>query len=267
MTQNPQISAEPVLSCRGLTVRFGGLVAVRGVDLDVHGATIHALIGPNGAGKSTLINCLTGFVKASGGETLLAGRPVAGKAAYEVAELGMARTFQNIRLFGGMTVLENVLVGCHRNLERSILDLLFRRAKAAEEEARFIDQARELLAFVGLNGRDGQLAGSLAYGHQRRLEIARALMLAPSVLLLDEPMAGMNVVEKAELAELISQIRADGTAILLVEHDVEIVRSLSDRVTVLHHGEKIADGPPDRIFADARVQSAYLGREVTHAEG
>lgn len=267
MMQKQQTSGEPVLSCRGLTVRFGGLVAVREVDLGVHGATIHALIGPNGAGKSTLINCLAGFVKASGGEVLLAGRPVAGKAAYEVAEMGMARTFQNIRLFGGMTVLENVLVGSHRNLETSIMDLLFRRGRAAEEEARFIERARELLAFVGLSGRDNQPAGSLPYGHQRRLEIARALMLAPSALLLDEPMAGMNVVEKAELAGLISQIRANGTAILLVEHDVEIVRSLSDRITVLHHGERIADGLPEEIFADARVQNAYLGREMTHVEG
>jgi len=267
MMQKPQTSGEPVLSCHGLTVRFGGLVAVRGVDLGVHGATIHSLIGPNGAGKSTLINCLMGFVKASGGEVLLAGRPVTGMAAYKVAEMGMARTFQNIRLFGGMTVLENILVGSHRNLETSIMDLLFRRGRAAAEEARFIERARELLSFVGLSGKDDQLAGSLPYGHQRRLEIARALMLAPSALLLDEPMAGMNVVEKAELAGLISQIRANGTAILLVEHDVEIVRSLSDRITVLHHGERIADGLPDEIFADARVQNAYLGREMMHVEG
>jgi branched-chain amino acid transport system ATP-binding protein len=255
-----QTSNQPALYCRQLTVRFGGLVAVRQVDLAVNAASIHALIGPNGAGKSTLINCLTGFVRSSEGEVLLAGRSATGLLAHEVAAMGMARTFQNIRLFSGMTVLD-------RKLQASVLQLLFRRSKAAAEEAKLIEKAHELLAFVGLTEKDGQMAGNLAYGHQRRVEIARALMLSPSILLLDEPMAGMNVVEKGELAELISQIRANGTAILLVEHDVDIIRSLSDRITVLHHGERIADGLPEVVFSDPRVQSAYLGRELAYAPG
>jgi ABC-type branched-subunit amino acid transport system ATPase component len=232
------------------------------VDLSVDAHTIHSVIGPNGAGKTTLFNCITGFVKASEGNILLDGASIVGQQPFRVAGHGLTRTFQNIRLFPGMTALENVLVGAHRRIRTSLPDLLFRPHKARAEEERLIAAAQELLSFVGLGGRGEEFAGNFAYGHQRRLEIARALLLEPTVLLLDEPMAGMNLAEKEELATLIKLICAKGTTILLIEHDIEIVQRLSDRITVLHHGETIADGDPDTVFADARVLNAYLGRET-----
>lgn len=248
------------LECRDLTVRFGGLVAVRGLSLRIEPGAIHALIGPNGAGKSSAVNCLTGFVRASSGSATFAGVSILGLAPHRIAALGIGRTFQNINLFPGMTVLENVLVGGHRHHQVSLLDLVLRRPRAVAEEAAAAERARAALAFVGLAEWEDENATNLSYGHQRRVEIARALVLQPRLLLLDEPMAGMNTVEKDELAALVRRIRDRGTAILLIEHDMQVVNALSDRVAVLHHGKKIAEGTAAAVFADTAVQEAYLGR-------
>lgn len=248
-----------LLEVRGLQVAFGGLLAVKGLDLTIATDAIHALIGPNGAGKSTVVNALSGFVRPTAGSVMLCGRSIFGQPAHRVAAAGIARTFQNICLFGGMTVMENVLVGAHRHFRASFLDLVLHRRSAVREEQDAQDRARAALAFVGLAGQEAVIATTLAYGHQRRLEIARALLLDPALLLLDEPMAGMNAAEKDELAELIRSIRARGTAILLIEHDMQVIRSLADRVAVLHHGERLADDTVDIVFADAAVQQAYLG--------
>ncbi len=249
-----------LVETRGLSVEFGGLHALRGVDLDIAEGAIHGLIGPNGAGKSTMVNALTGLVKSSSGSIHLDGQPLHGRPAWEIAGAGIARTFQNIRHFAGMTVLENTLVGAHRHFRASFAALIRRSSAARSEETAQRAKALEQLAFVGLAGREEQMATGLSYGHQRRLEIARALMLAPRLLLLDEPMAGMNAAEKDEMAEIVRAIRARGVTVLVIEHDMQIMRGLCDRLSVLHHGELLADGPPAQVFADPAVQAAYLGR-------
>jgi len=250
----------PLLDIRGLGVSFGGLHALRGVDLPVASGAIHGLIGPNGAGKSTLVNALTGTVPLSGGAIHLGGRALHGLPTHKIAAAGIARTFQNIRHFAGMTVLENVLVGAHRHFAASLPALIRRSAAARAEEAHQRARATELLAFVGLGAREAEMATSLAYGHQRRLEIARALMLEPRLLLLDEPLAGMNAAEKDELADIVRAVRDGGVTVLIIEHDMQIMRTLCDRLSVLHHGEPLAQGTPAEVFADPAVQAAYLGR-------
>lgn len=249
-----------LLETRGLTVDFGGLHALSRVDLHVAEGAIHGLIGPNGAGKSTMVNALTGLVRPTAGTIHLQGAPLHGLAAWQIAGAGIARTFQNIRHFAGMTVLENTLVGAHRHFKSSFAALIRRSALARAEEERQRALAMEQLAFVGLAGREDQMATGLSYGHQRRLEIARALMLTPRLLLLDEPMAGMNATEKDELGEIVRTIRARGITVLIIEHDMQIMRKLCDRLSVLHHGELLADGTPADVFADPAVQAAYLGR-------
>jgi len=249
-----------LLETRGLTVDFGGLHALRNVDLNVAEGVIHGLIGPNGAGKSTMVNALTGLVRPTDGTIHLQDAPLHGLAAWQIAGAGIARTFQNIRHFAGMTVLENTLVGAHRHFNASFAALIRRSAAARAEEERQRALAMEQLAFVGLSGREDQMATGLSYGHQRRLEIARALMLTPRLLLLDEPMAGMNATEKDELGEIVRTIRARGITVLIIEHDMQIMRALCDRLSVLHHGELLADGTPAQVFADPAVQAAYLGR-------
>jgi branched-chain amino acid transport system ATP-binding protein len=249
-----------LLETRGLTVTFGGLTALRQVDLRVADGAIHGLIGPNGAGKSTMVNALTGLAKTSAGTIELAGQPLHGRPAWAIAEAGIARTFQNIRHFAGMTVLENTLVGAHRHFRASFAALIRRSAAARAEEEAQRARALETLAFLGLAGREDQMATGLAYGHQRRLEIARALMVGPRLLLLDEPLAGMNAAEKDELADIIRAIRGRGITVLIIEHDMQIMRALCDRLTVLHHGALLADGTPAAVFADPEVQAAYLGR-------
>lgn len=249
-----------LLDVEGLTVRFGGLVAVKGVDLRIETGSIHGLIGPNGAGKSTFVNALTGMVTPSSGAVVLKGRPLQGLKPHQIAAAGICRTFQNIRLFGGMTVLENTLVGSHRHFKSTLFDLVFRTSKMKAEEAEWVAAAIQELEFTGIARHAENIASTLPYGHQRRLEIARALLSKPDLLLLDEPMAGMNSAEKDQIAHIIRLVQRRGITVLLIEHDMQIIRQLSDRVTVLHHGEKLTDGVVKDVFNHAAVKEAYLGR-------
>jgi branched-chain amino acid transport system ATP-binding protein len=253
-----------ILSAQAITIRFGGLEAVSALDFSVSRGAIHGLIGPNGAGKTTVLNALTGFVRLTEGRLLFDGDEIGGKGVNGVAACGLARTFQNIRLFGAMTVLESVLVGAHRRFNASPLALILRSAAARAAERDMVERACALLDFVGL-GREiaDRVATTLPYGHQRRVEIARAVMAEPKLLLLDEPLAGMNAIEKAEIADLVRAICAQGISVLLIEHDMRIVRTLCDHLTVLNYGRRLADGPPDEVLADPAVQAAYLGRART----
>ena len=251
----------PLLEARAITVRFGGLEAVGGLDMAIGREAIHGLIGPNGAGTTTVLNVLTGFIRPTEGELVFDGAEIGGRGVNGFARAGLARTFQNIRLFGAMTVLESVLVGAHQRFSANALSLVFGRRSARAAEAAMIARAYELLAFVGLGAEVAdRVATTLSYGHQRRVEIARALISSPKLLLLDEPLAGMNTVEKSEIADLVRQVRAQGIAVLLIEHDMQVVRRLCDHLTVLEYGRKLADGPPEEVLADPAVQAAYLGR-------
>ncbi len=250
-----------ILSAASLTVRFGGLEAIANVDLSVQHGSIHGLIGPNGAGKTTMLNVLTGFTPATAGRLLFDGNSIGGLGVNRIARLGLSRTFQNIRLFGAMTVLESVLVGAHKSFDASVFALILGSRGARAHERIAIDRARQVLDLVGL-GRTAadRVATTLSYGFQRRVEIARAMMAEPKLLLLDEPLAGMNAVEKAEIGELVRSIRDQGVTVLLIEHDMAIVRALCDRLTVLDRGRCLADGEPEAVLSDPVVQAAYLGR-------
>jgi branched-chain amino acid transport system ATP-binding protein len=261
-----------VFDVKGVTLRFGGVTSLDDVSLQMRRGEILAVIGPNGAGKTSLFNSLTGVYTPQEGEILLAARPgdqqvsVLGKQTHVVNHLGVARTFQNIRLFPALTALENVKVGIETRQKSGPISAMLGMPWQRREERESTAAAFALLSRVGLGHRANELAGSLPYGEQRRLEIARALGTAPGVILLDEPAAGTNPVEKRELAELIKRVNADGVGVLLIEHDMKLVMSVADRIVVLNFGQQIAEGTPEQIQRDPAVVAAYLGTSVEDAE-
>jgi len=255
-----------LLETRSLTMHFGGVKAVNGVSLQIQRGEIYSIIGPNGAGKTTVFNCLTGFYAPTAGAILFEGRSIAGLASHHVTRRGIARTFQNVRLFGEMTALENAMIGRFARTRSGVLASMLALGSSRREERAAAQRALEELAFVGLSSRTDTWARNLAYGDQRRLEIARALATDPALLLLDEPGAGMNPSEIERTMDLIDRIRARGITVVLIEHHMKLVMSISDRITVLDHGEPLCQGTPDEVCNNPRVIEAYLGKRYDDPE-
>ena len=251
-----------LLDVRALSKHFGGIRAIEDVSFSASTGTILSIIGPNGAGKTTLFNCLTGFMKPTKGSILLSGREISAFSPSRINRLGIGRTFQNIRLFREMTVLENVMVAQHAMIEYGLLPTLLRTPSFKRSEKAVRETAFEYLEILGLEKFSGKVAGSLSYGAQRRIEISRALATGASLILLDEPAAGMNPQESDEMMGTISSLKGMGKTILLIEHDMKVVMGISDRIVVLDHGVKIAEGSPDEIKKDPLVIEAYLGKQT-----
>jgi len=253
----------PLLEVKSLTKRFGGVMALDHISLRVDEDEIVGLIGPNGAGKTSFFNCVTGLLRADQGEIFFKGSPgrLNDLPCHKILEAGVARTFQNLRIFKNMTVLENVATGFHSRTKSGLLDAFLRTRRLRTEEAMVFSKSMEFLRLIGLQNQGNEIAGQLPYGSQKRLEVARALACDPKLLLLDEPVAGMNPSEKQEIAALIRKIRERGVAVLLIEHDMKFVMPLSDRVIVMDEGEKIAEGSAEEVQKNPRVIQAYLGED------